>query len=218
MQIAEIFRGKVVDVTKRAVIIEVTGTTEKIEAFETHGAAVRADRDDAHGRDRHLAGAQRDLAVPRRAARTRDRAARRSRSAAPSGAPGRAGCGAPLRRARRSGGTQTLATLSCALAGDVDPAAVACASRRDGRALVPLRAARPRRRGHGGARRGVELRRAGPSASPSVARALARAGASAVGEPGRAAARRRAAGRRRLRVRARRRLGAALGAASRPRR
>jgi len=35
MQIAEIFRGKVVDVTKRAVIIEVTGTTEKIEAFET---------------------------------------------------------------------------------------------------------------------------------------------------------------------------------------
>ena len=34
MQIAEIFRGKVVDVTKRAVIIEVTGTTEKIAAFE----------------------------------------------------------------------------------------------------------------------------------------------------------------------------------------
>src|SRR2546430_12253939 len=35
MQIAEIFRGKVVDVTKRAVIIEVTGTTDKIEAFES---------------------------------------------------------------------------------------------------------------------------------------------------------------------------------------
>src|ERR1700757_2269328 len=34
MQITEIFRGKVVDVSKRAVIIEVTGTTEKIEAFE----------------------------------------------------------------------------------------------------------------------------------------------------------------------------------------
>src|ERR1700758_5850999 len=31
MQIAEIFRGKVVDVTKRAVIIEVTGTTDKIQ-------------------------------------------------------------------------------------------------------------------------------------------------------------------------------------------
>ena len=35
LQIAEIFRGKVVDVTKRAIIIEVTGTTEKIAAFET---------------------------------------------------------------------------------------------------------------------------------------------------------------------------------------
>jgi acetolactate synthase I/III small subunit len=35
MQIAEIFRGKVVDVTKRAVILEVTGTTDKIAAFES---------------------------------------------------------------------------------------------------------------------------------------------------------------------------------------
>ena len=35
MQIAEIFRAKVVDVTKRAIIVEVTGTTEKIEAFES---------------------------------------------------------------------------------------------------------------------------------------------------------------------------------------
>jgi len=34
MQVTEIFRGKVVDVTKRSLIIEVTGTTEKIEAFE----------------------------------------------------------------------------------------------------------------------------------------------------------------------------------------
>jgi acetolactate synthase-1/3 small subunit len=34
MQITEIFRGKVVDVTKRSVIVEITGTTEKIEAFE----------------------------------------------------------------------------------------------------------------------------------------------------------------------------------------
>src|SRR3989475_8529680 len=33
MQIAEIFRGKVVDVSKRAIIIEVTGTTDKIAAF-----------------------------------------------------------------------------------------------------------------------------------------------------------------------------------------
>jgi acetolactate synthase-1/3 small subunit len=34
MQIVEIFRGKIIDVTKRSVIIEITGTTEKIEAFE----------------------------------------------------------------------------------------------------------------------------------------------------------------------------------------
>ncbi len=35
MQISEIFRAKVVDVTKRSVIIEVTGTTDKIRAFES---------------------------------------------------------------------------------------------------------------------------------------------------------------------------------------
>ncbi|HVP03283.1 MAG TPA: acetolactate synthase small subunit [Solirubrobacteraceae bacterium] len=34
MQVAEIFRGKVVDVSRRSIIVEVTGTTEKIEAFE----------------------------------------------------------------------------------------------------------------------------------------------------------------------------------------
>ncbi|HEX6389158.1 MAG TPA: acetolactate synthase small subunit [Solirubrobacteraceae bacterium] len=34
LQIAEIFRGKVVDVGRRSLIIEVTGTTEKVEAFE----------------------------------------------------------------------------------------------------------------------------------------------------------------------------------------
>ena len=34
MQIAEIFRGKVVDVTKRSLILELTGTTDKIAAFE----------------------------------------------------------------------------------------------------------------------------------------------------------------------------------------
>ena len=34
MQVCEIFRGRVVDVTKRSVIVEVTGTTDKIEAFE----------------------------------------------------------------------------------------------------------------------------------------------------------------------------------------
>jgi acetolactate synthase I/III small subunit len=34
MQICEIFRAKVVDVTKRSVVAEVTGTNEKVDAFE----------------------------------------------------------------------------------------------------------------------------------------------------------------------------------------
>ena len=34
MQIVEIFRGKVIDVTRRSVIAEVTGPHDKIEAFE----------------------------------------------------------------------------------------------------------------------------------------------------------------------------------------
>lgn len=34
LQICEIFRGKVVDVGKRSIIIEITGTTEKVAAFE----------------------------------------------------------------------------------------------------------------------------------------------------------------------------------------
>ena len=35
MQIAEIFRGKIVDVGKRSVVIEITGGAEKIAAFES---------------------------------------------------------------------------------------------------------------------------------------------------------------------------------------
>jgi acetolactate synthase-1/3 small subunit len=34
MQAVEIFRGKIVDVTKRSLIVELTGTHDKIEAFE----------------------------------------------------------------------------------------------------------------------------------------------------------------------------------------
>jgi acetolactate synthase-1/3 small subunit len=34
MQIVEIFRGKIIDVSKRSVIVEVTGSWDKIEAFE----------------------------------------------------------------------------------------------------------------------------------------------------------------------------------------
>src|ERR1700761_1238242 len=34
MQVCEIFRAKIVDVTKRSVVIEVTGTCDKVDAFE----------------------------------------------------------------------------------------------------------------------------------------------------------------------------------------
>ena len=34
MQLAEIFKGRIVDVTKRSVIVEVVGTSDKIQAFE----------------------------------------------------------------------------------------------------------------------------------------------------------------------------------------
>jgi acetolactate synthase-1/3 small subunit len=34
LQAVEIFRGKVVDVTRKSVIVEITGTTDKIDAFE----------------------------------------------------------------------------------------------------------------------------------------------------------------------------------------
>jgi acetolactate synthase-1/3 small subunit len=34
MQFAEIFRGRVIDVSKRSVTVELTGTDDKIEAFE----------------------------------------------------------------------------------------------------------------------------------------------------------------------------------------
>jgi acetolactate synthase-1/3 small subunit len=34
MQFTDIFRGKIVDVSKRSVTVEVTGTDDKIEAFE----------------------------------------------------------------------------------------------------------------------------------------------------------------------------------------
>ena len=40
MQICEIFRGKVVDVTKRSLIVEITGGRDKIEALETPGPVV----------------------------------------------------------------------------------------------------------------------------------------------------------------------------------
>jgi acetolactate synthase-1/3 small subunit len=34
MQIAEVFRARVIDVTKRSIVFEISGTSEKLEAFE----------------------------------------------------------------------------------------------------------------------------------------------------------------------------------------
>ena len=34
MQITQIFRGRIIDVTKRSLIVEITGTHDKVEAFE----------------------------------------------------------------------------------------------------------------------------------------------------------------------------------------
>ena len=34
LRVVELFRGKIIDVTRRSVIVEVTGTWEKVEAFE----------------------------------------------------------------------------------------------------------------------------------------------------------------------------------------
>ena len=63
MQFADIFRGKTVDVSKRSVTVEITGTDDKIEAFEEHGPPVRPDRDGPHRRDRGLPRPRRDLAT-----------------------------------------------------------------------------------------------------------------------------------------------------------
>src|ERR1700757_3255278 len=70
MQICEIFRAKVVDVSKRSVTIEVTGTYEKIEAFERLPRPVRGARRGRPGRSpRPPAGAANPSpGLPRRAA------------------------------------------------------------------------------------------------------------------------------------------------------
>ena len=62
MQFTEIFRGNVVDVSKRSVTVEVTGTDDKIEAFEQMVRPFGLDRDGPHGRDCRLARARDDLA------------------------------------------------------------------------------------------------------------------------------------------------------------
>ena len=86
MQFTDIFRGKVVDVSKRSVTVEVTGTDDKIEAFEemvrpfgliemvrTGEIAV------SRGRSRHLTGGGPYPFGDDRPARARRRIALRAR-------------------------------------------------------------------------------------------------------------------------------------------
>ena len=52
MQFAEIFGAKIVDVSRRSLTIEVTGSQDKIDSFERDDPPARPDRDGAHGRGR----------------------------------------------------------------------------------------------------------------------------------------------------------------------
>ena len=52
MQFAEIFRGEVIDVSRRTLTIEVTGDTGQDRRLRAHGPAPRPGRDGAHGRGR----------------------------------------------------------------------------------------------------------------------------------------------------------------------
>ena len=180
MQIAEIFRGKVVDVTKRAMIIEITGTTDKIAAFESDGAAVRADRDDAHGRDRDLARAQRDLALARPTGARAPVRARRRRIA--SGSP--RGCAWRSAGRAAHGLTDARAALRWPCERDVDPVRgdLRLAARRAsaGSCSSSPTAAEPRWRALGET---VSLSRAGRAASRTSPRAGARCAAAAVVDP-----------------------------------
>ena len=236
MQICEIFRGKVVDVTRRSVILEITGTTDKIEAFERHGAPVRAGRDDAHGRDRDLAAAaarpERGLAsrrVRRRHGRRRvssdampatsrhwaawspldASARRRSRARCCERLSGRCGARAAARGRRRS----LRRDHSCRSPREVDPTAVARRLAR-GAGEPWFCIEQPDRDGAALAALGAVVRArggAGPSASARSPRAGGRSRARRVADPPDGP---RGAGldrRRRVRVRARRRRDARTG-------
>ena len=68
MQLADIFRGRIIDVSSRTVTIEITGTADKIEGFENMVRPVRPRRDGAHGRDRDRPRQVTDVARRRSAA------------------------------------------------------------------------------------------------------------------------------------------------------
>ncbi len=100
LQIAEIFRGKIVDVGKRSVVIEITGHDREDRGVREHGAAVWPDRDDAHRRDRDLARAPGDLTARARAPAPGARSPSRTRGRA---SASRRTSSCALARSRRSG-------------------------------------------------------------------------------------------------------------------
>ena len=65
MQLADIFRGRIIDVSSRTVTIEVTGTARQDRGLREHGAPVRAGRDGAHRRDRDRPRQEPDLVTSR---------------------------------------------------------------------------------------------------------------------------------------------------------
>ena len=154
----------------------------KDRGVREHGAPVRADRDDAHRRDRDLARAPGDLSAgrlgaaaataPARLARRGRARSARGRRAAPRRAPrARAGARAPQRRRGARLLHADAAPASSTRARSRAPRAA------PGGALVLLRAARPRRRrASRRSARSARLDRARPEALRADRCALARAG------------------------------------------
>ena len=64
MQVVEIFRGKIIDVTRRSRDRRDHRHLGEDRGVRAHGAPVRPGRDGPHGRDRDLARPRRDVAAP----------------------------------------------------------------------------------------------------------------------------------------------------------
>ena len=113
-----------------------TGTRRQDRGVRGAGAAVRADRDDAHRRDRDLARARRDLDrrrvdPPHVASRARGRGSA-SGSTRPRASCSPRGSSAAVRRARARRAARRSRRSRSRLPADVDPIAVVVASRRAG--------------------------------------------------------------------------------------
>ena len=134
MQICEIFRAKIVDVTRRSVVVRGDGHVRQDRGVRAARAAVRADRDGPHRRDRDLAWPGRDLAPPVGRLRASHAAGGRlerwlDTATASSGCEQRwlPRCAAPGRRGRRRSRASPARSTRRR-----DPTAVALASRRAG--------------------------------------------------------------------------------------